>query len=115
MNSVTAPSRAPASRTNFATSAVRSVKPAPGVCTVSCEETMLVAATVDGGVRIPSNPAVDILLHPVGNLDLAFALGDLRLALLQRVGFRHRLFDLAGNRRRAGGELRLELFIVGLQ
>ena len=31
MNSVTAPSRAPASRTNFATSAVRSVKPAPGV------------------------------------------------------------------------------------
>src|SRR5882724_9454245 len=51
MNSVTAPSRAPASRTNFATSAVRSVKPAPGVCTASCEETMVVAATVDSGVR----------------------------------------------------------------
>ena len=48
MNSVTAPSRAPASRTNFATSAVRSVKPAPGVCTVSSEETMVVAVTVVG-------------------------------------------------------------------
>ena len=51
MNSVTAPSRAPASRTNFATSAVRSVKPAPGVCTVSSDETMVVAATLESGVR----------------------------------------------------------------
>ena len=38
-------------RTNFATSAVRSVKPAPGVCTVSSDETTMVAVTVDGVVR----------------------------------------------------------------
>ena len=51
MNSVTAPSRARASRTNFATSEVRSVKPAPEVCAVSSEDTMLLAATVEGVVR----------------------------------------------------------------
>ena len=51
MNSVTAPSRARASRTNFATSAVRSVKPAPEVCTVSSEDTMVVAVTAEGVVR----------------------------------------------------------------
>ena len=51
MNSVTAPSRARASRTNFATSAVRSVKPAPDVCTVSSDDTMVVAVTVGGRVR----------------------------------------------------------------
>src|SRR4029453_13929152 len=51
MNSVTAPSRARASRTNFATSAVRSVKPAPDVCTVSSEDTMVLALTVDDAER----------------------------------------------------------------
>ena len=51
MNSVTAPSCAPASRTNFAISAVRSVKPGPRVCTVSSEDTMVVAVTVDGAER----------------------------------------------------------------
>jgi hypothetical protein len=50
-NSVTAPSRAPASRANFATSAVRSVNPVPRVCTVSSEDTMVVAATVEEVVR----------------------------------------------------------------
>ena len=42
MNSVTAPSFAPASRTNFSTSAVRLVKPVPAVSTVSREVTMAV-------------------------------------------------------------------------
>src|SRR5437762_13656084 len=51
MNSVTAPSRACTSRTNFATSAVRSVKPAPDVCTVSSEDTMVLAVTIEGAVR----------------------------------------------------------------
>ena len=51
MNSVTAPSRARASATNFATSAVRSVKPAPDVSTVSSEDTMEVAVTAEGAVR----------------------------------------------------------------
>src|ERR1043166_8644174 len=183
MNSVTAPSRARASRTNFATSEVRSVKPAPEVCTVSNEDTMLLAATVDGVVResdlgavmkaifvgwavapfapcppvlapsrrarfaLPtlqtrrlSNPAVDVPLHAIGHLhqtppgplqerhhaihvavarqrdfDLALAVGHLRLARLQRVRFRQWLFDLAGDRRLALGELGLEPFIVGLQ
>ena len=45
MNSVTAPSRARASPKNFATSAVRSAKPAPEVCTVSSEDTMEAAVT----------------------------------------------------------------------
>src|SRR6185312_14666172 len=51
MNSVTAPSLARASVTNFATSAVRSVKPAPDVGTVSSEETMEVAVTDEAAVR----------------------------------------------------------------
>src|SRR5882757_7329145 len=51
MNRVTAPSFAPASFTNFAISAVRSVKPRPDVCTVSSEDTMMVARTVDDGER----------------------------------------------------------------
>ena len=51
MNSVTAPSRARASVTNFATSAVRSVKPAPDVCTVSSEDVMVLALTTEGVVR----------------------------------------------------------------
>ena len=51
MNSVTAPSCAPASSTNFATSAVRSTKPRPDVCTVSSDDTMVLALTVDGAVR----------------------------------------------------------------
>src|SRR5690349_14103909 len=82
MNSVTAPSRACASATNFATSAVRSVKPAPEVCTVSSEDTMVLALTAEGVVRerdlravikgTPSNPAaVDVPLHPVGHFDQA--------------------------------------------
>src|SRR5207253_10938213 len=122
--------------TNFAASALRSVKPAPSVCTVNSEDTMVVVLTVEEGVREmdldevitslpirrpgegPSNLAVDVLLHLVGYLDqspprplqerhhalhvavarqrdfdLAFAFGDLRLALLQRIRFRQRLFD----------------------
>src|SRR6202022_1828170 len=51
MNSITAPSFAPASFTNFAISAVRSVKPRPDVCTVSSEDTIVVARTVEGAVR----------------------------------------------------------------
>ena len=42
MNSVSAPSRARASLMNFAASLVRSVKPRPGVCTVSSDDAMLV-------------------------------------------------------------------------
>ena len=51
MNSVTAPSRAPASRANFAISSVRSTKPRPEVSIVSSEVTMVVGLTADGGVR----------------------------------------------------------------
>src|SRR6202011_4000119 len=51
MNSVTAPSRAPASLTNFAISAVRSTKPRPEVRTVRIDDTMLLALTVDDGER----------------------------------------------------------------
>src|SRR5450756_183655 len=93
MNSVTAPSFAPASSTNVATSAVRSVKPRPDVCTVNSEDTTVAALTADGGEResdfdevmddlstsssrrtpgrrrASSNPAGDVLLHPVGHID----------------------------------------------
>src|SRR5258708_2520041 len=51
MNSVSAPSRAPASPANLAISAVRSVKPRPEVCTVSSEDTVVVALTKDDGER----------------------------------------------------------------
>src|ERR1700736_2168133 len=51
MNSVTAPSRAPASRTNFVISAVRSLKPRPEVSIVSSDVTMVVGLAADGGVR----------------------------------------------------------------
>src|SRR5215217_3192511 len=51
MNSVTAPSRARASATNFVTSAVRSVKPVPEVCTVSCADTMVLAVMDERVVR----------------------------------------------------------------
>ena len=51
MNSVTAPSLRRASRTNFAISAVRSTKPAPGVWTVRSDDTMVLALTVDGAER----------------------------------------------------------------
>jgi hypothetical protein len=51
MNSVTAPSLAPASFTNLVTSAVRSTKPAPDVSTVSSDVTMAVAETLDEGLR----------------------------------------------------------------
>src|SRR6185312_8582799 len=201
MNSVTAPSRACTSRTNFATSAVRSVKPVPRVSTVSNEDAMVLAATAEGVVResnlveaitrisphvvpanagthnprrldfetlgvdilsnnpqrwlwvpafagttrenpirVPSNLAVDIPLHPVGHFDqappglleerhhaihvavarqrdfdLALALRHLRLGRLQRIRFRQRLFDLAGHCRLARGEVRLESFGLGLQ
>src|ERR1700747_1193117 len=52
MNSVTAPSRAPTSATNRAVSAVRSMKPRPSVCTVSSDDEMVVACTVDGAERV---------------------------------------------------------------
>ena len=51
MNSVTAPSRAPASLTNFAISAVRSTNPRPGVWMVRIDDTMLLAPTVEDGER----------------------------------------------------------------
>src|SRR5450759_750336 len=51
MNSVTAPSRAPASFTNLATSAVRSTKPRPDVWTVRSEDMMVSALTVDDEER----------------------------------------------------------------
>ena len=63
MNSVTAPSRAWASLTNFAVSEVRSVKPGPEVCTVSNDDTMVVALTVDGAVREIVLPGVTNYLH----------------------------------------------------
>src|SRR5258707_8536303 len=87
-----------------------------------------------------SNLAGDVLLHLVGdldqppprplqerhhaihvavarqrNFDLALALGHLRLRLLQRVRFRQRLVDLAGDGRLAGRQFCPELFLVGLQ
>src|SRR3954469_22813720 len=52
MKSVNAPSRAPASATNFAASPVRSVKPQPGVCTVSSDDAMVVACTDDSAERV---------------------------------------------------------------
>src|SRR5258708_7532567 len=51
MNSVTTPSRAPASFANFATSAVRSVKPRPEVSTVKSDVTRVSALTVDSAER----------------------------------------------------------------
>ena len=51
MNSTTAPSFAPASLTNFATSAVRSTKPAPDVWTVSSDVTSASAVTAEGALR----------------------------------------------------------------
>ena len=36
---------------NLAISPVRSVKPRPGVCTVSCDDTIVVACTDDGAER----------------------------------------------------------------
>src|ERR1700710_2576486 len=74
MNSVTAPSLAEASLTNFATSRVRSTKPAPGVCTVSSDDTMVLATTVDGALRdndldeITSYLPGKILLHALRHL-----------------------------------------------
>ena len=48
MNSVSAPSCAPASRRNFAASRVTSVKPVPRVSTTSEAETILLTLTADG-------------------------------------------------------------------
>src|SRR5882672_12633818 len=99
------------------------------------------AGTTAESAPLPrSNLAVDVPLHPVSHLDptppgplqerhhaihvavarqrdfdLALALGYLRLALLQRIRFRQRLFDLAGHGGLTLGELGLEPFIVGLQ
>src|SRR5258708_9049497 len=50
-NSVAMPSCAQASSTNFPTSAVRSIKPAPEVCTVRIDDTMVSALIVDNDVR----------------------------------------------------------------
>src|SRR5437879_13818543 len=86
INTVTAPSRAPASRRNFLTSAVRSVKPAPRVSTVNNDDMMVVAETVEGAERDIDRDVTatslntssgerrlnlprDILLHAVGHLD----------------------------------------------
>ena len=52
MNSVRTPSRAWTSLMNFAASLVRSVKPRPGVCTVSSDDAMVVACTDDGAERV---------------------------------------------------------------
>src|SRR5262245_48411542 len=51
MNSVTAPSVAPASRRNFSTSEVRLTKPVPDVCTDMREVTMRLALIVEDGER----------------------------------------------------------------
>src|SRR6202048_163503 len=51
MNSVTAPSRAPASLTNLAISAVRSTKPRPGVWVVRVDDMMVLMLTIEGGER----------------------------------------------------------------
>src|SRR6202022_151596 len=51
MNSVPAPSRAPASFANLATSAVRSTKPRPDVWIARSDVTMVFALTVEGAVR----------------------------------------------------------------
>src|SRR5882757_6051488 len=207
MNSVTAPSFAPASRMNFPTSPVRSTKPAPEVSTAIREVTMLPATTAVGWERdidldlvtgtlpprrpresrahnhrlqfcerivhrrIPdegsrgmdpafaattidqgpsSNLPRNVLLHAVGyfdqpppgalherhqavhvlvarqrNLQLALALGCLRLSRLglRRFGLsriwrglsirlRQRLAGLAFHRAVTGGELRLQLFVL---
>src|SRR5258708_2101396 len=99
MNSVPAPSCAPGSLTNLATSVVRSTKPAPEVWTVSSDETMVLALTEDNALRESdlgegmnsvspsslrkqcesrddpqreygnSNLAADVLLHPVGHFN----------------------------------------------
>src|SRR6187401_117527 len=78
MNSVSAPSCAPALRRNFAASCVMSEKPVPRVSRESSAETILPALTADGAesddavgrlMRGNSNPAPDILLHTVGHLD----------------------------------------------
>ena len=71
MNSITAPSRAPASRTNFATSAVRSTKPRPDVCTASSDDTMVPALTVESGVR---------------EIELGAVINDLSTSSSHRVG-----------------------------
>src|ERR1700744_1519955 len=80
MKSVPCPSIAIASSRNRATSAVRSRKPRPRVCTVSNDETIEPAETVDALVRemvwddviattAGSYLAADVLLHPTGHLD----------------------------------------------
>src|SRR6478736_4643970 len=79
MNSVSAPSCAPAPRRNFAASRVMSVNPVPGVATTSDAETILLTPTADGAdsddtvgrlMRQNSNLAPGhILLHAVGHFD----------------------------------------------
>src|SRR6478736_3640823 len=182
---------------NFAASLVRSVKPRPGVCTVSSDDATVVTCTDDGAERVTDLPDVmkdlstrnaavgwakarsdvptssnvtvetwwarrknafahptaaqrmdsakrssnlprDVLLHAVGhvdqpapglfqerhhpidilvagqrNLDLAVPLGDLRV-LLERIGFRQRLVDLAGHGR-PRRDLPLQLLDFGLE
>src|SRR3954468_5023376 len=145
MNSVSAPSLAETSRTNFATSRVRSTKPAPAVCTVSKDDTIVAAATREGAERdndsdeVTSNLPGNILLAALGHLDhpppgllqerhhaihVAIARqGDFDLAFgvglrggrLERIGLRQRLIDLAGHRRLARRQLRFQLFVVALQ
>src|SRR3954454_24167470 len=145
MNSVTAPSLAETSRTNFATSRVRSTKPAPAVCTVSSDDTMVPAATRDGAERdndldeVTSNLPGKILLHAVRHLDqpppgllqerhhaihVAIARqGNLDLALglgfrcrrLQRLLLPQPLVNLAGGRRLPRRQLRFQLFVLALQ
>ena len=51
MNSVSCPSMAFASRINFASSAVRSTKPRPGVCTVNKDDTTELTETAESALR----------------------------------------------------------------
>src|SRR6267378_7469592 len=69
MNNVAVPSLASASFTNFATSAVRSMKPCPEVCTVRTAETMVSARIVDSAVRdidlgAVMRPQIRVAGHP---------------------------------------------------
>src|ERR1700752_4232004 len=72
MNTVSTPSLGRATSMKLGASPVKSTKPVPGVCTVRIEETMLLALTVEGAVRVEaigSNLPRDVLLHAVGHVD----------------------------------------------
>src|SRR5258708_5643865 len=92
MNSISAPSLAPASFTNFAISAAESIKPPPaGVCREHAPPRPLEER----------HHAIHVAVARQRNFDLALALGHLWLRLLQGVRLRQRLVDLAADGRLA--------------